>query len=372
MKKLLFLLVSVVAVAAITLSGCFLFEGGEKRGQLDTTGIPVIELGKEETLIRDKAFTASGKIELYDLEFESAAQVKLFRYKAYYNGTYNFSVTPACNVSIYAHTGNIVTDWWEKLPCKQDLYAGLEYSIEIKLNDSAYVGKPLKLKVETPSTQTKDISDCVSFSDEYVKGEKAYYSFTATRNGEHSFTFNGFNGFGRMKYYKNNQQILDTAWATKSINLKKGDNLTIEVTPPKDYNKKIYGIVQQPAIATDITETLKESGCVILEIKPVFYDQQILFSISADEQTQYYVSNAEVGVQCKGKKHSLLHGYGATAFKTGDSWVNNGNLAYRTLTINGGTSATVKINGPGKNDDRKYFLTVWKVGTEMRYLDYSE
>lgn len=80
------------------------------------------------------------------------------------------------------------------------------------------------------------------------------------------------------------------------------------------------------------------------------------------------MSNAEVGVQRKGKRYSCIYGYGATEFKSGDSWVYD--FSCNVLTVKGGTSATVEIEGPGENDDKKYFLTVWKVGTEMHYLDY--
>lgn len=373
MKKLLNCIVASLIVAVFFVSGCFLFGGGgEKRGRLDTADIPVIELGDEDGLLKDKTFTSSATYGMYDFTFASSADVKLFKYRAYYNGTYNFSVYPACDVSIYIHSGNIITDWWQELPCKHDLNKGLEYSIEIRLNDGEQANKELSLRIDTPSTETKDISDCYNFIDEHVQGETAYYSFTAVRDGKHYFTFNGFDGKGRVKVFKNNQQISDTAWATTSIDLKTGESVAVQVTPPKSYAQSIYGIVKHPAPTVDITEKLKEKQCVILKLTPVYEEHGVIIKVRAgDGDETYQISKWDVGAQLDGGRPELMAGYGELDFKIGDSWRGNRDGA-QNLFVDGGSSATFEIKGPSKVDDKKYYLTVFKNGVDKTYHEYID
>ena len=190
----------IVAFLLILITFSFLLAScapEETRGELDKTNITVLEVGMDSSLIKEKVFSSETSKLHYSFRFGSTIDVQSIRFRAYYDGKYKFNMADGYKASIYAHTGSITTDFWEDLPCEQSLKAGYEYTIEIKIHNASDVNKDLTLEVETPATNTKDISDCISFVDDYFSyflkdGElyrldRRHPSFTDMKKGEELF-----------------------------------------------------------------------------------------------------------------------------------------------------------------------------------------
>lgn len=371
-KKLIALLCLIVAVCCFTLafSGCF---GKEKRGELDRTDIHVVTVGNEKDLIRNKAFTKNGAEETKIFNFSNKL-VQLFKFRARYDGTYTFKVEPECKMSIYIHSGNIVTDWWQELPCKQELYGGLEYSIEVKLGDEAYLNQDLQMKITTPPTDDKDISDCVSFVDDYTKGDVMYYNFTAESKGKYTFGINDFVGEGTIEIWENGRCFNYTGWGEISKSFTAGEQVTYKIKPDSYSKTTISGYVKRPPITEDITEALNEKGCLILELKPVFKEQIMKIGlIAGNEPIDITLSCIDVGVKYDGRDYHFLNGYGLAIYKKGDTWYYMTN-DYEEVdyTVEAGKTLEIELKIPSYHNGNSYFLTVFKKGVEKHYLEYPE
>lgn len=369
MKRLLCLIISLMLVCC-SLASCSMVKE-EKRGQLDTTNVPTVDLGGYESLEAKRTFSDKRSFSEYSFTFKSTSDVQSFKYKAYHTGTYTFSVEQNCDFSVYVHGGNLVTDWFEKAPCTYDLNANYEYTIEVKLGDSSYLNTPIKLKVTTPNTSVQNITGCRSFVDDWT-GETEYYTFTAPVAGKYTFTIKN-NGQVNMI---NNGEVVDyTGWDTWSKEFKKGATMIIELERMhrKDI-KTVYGYVQYPTETIDITSIVKENPSVALKYEPLWADREVILTLSPSETTTYVVSNTDVGVRRTLEKRAIggtsEYFYADEGYGIVDMYVENYHVerGSRTITVQAGETATIKICGVDeKSLDKEYYITIFEQDIEKTY-----
>ena len=341
----------------------------ETRGELDKTNITVLEVGMDSSLIKEKVFSSETSKLHYSFRFGSTIDVQSIRFRAYYDGKYKFNMADGYKASIYAHTGSITTDFWEDLPCEQSLKAGYEYTIEIKIHNASDVNKDLTLEVETPATNTKDISDCISFVDDYVKGELMYYTFVAPTAGK--YTINIPNSSNIKIYNGDGKYLEQTGWGKWSSEFAKGAMVKLEVKMKSDITK-VTGTVEHPGPVVDISEQLLEKGCLILKYTPMYADEIVKLQINVSENTPIVVSNRDVGVQVKGSNSTQKSGYGIVHFRMGDgSWVTNFGEGEHYTTVEPGTTATIEMKYSAIPKENEYYLTVFLQSVEKVYLPYE-
>lgn len=370
MKKATVIFVLFVAFAIFVFTLYWCFGRVVNRGVLDTTDIPVANIGEEADLIRNKTFAKNTEEQTQDFYF-STILVQSFKFRAMYDGTYTFSVQPEGALSVYMHTGNLITDWWQELPCIQPLYGGLEYTIEVKLNDTSYLNQNLQIKIVSPPTNTKNISDCVSFTDPYTKGDIMYYDFTATRDGEYTFRFADFLAKGDIRAWKEGRRLTNTAWGGWSKKFTVGEHIRFEIEPYSNYNKPtLEGFILHPPLIEDISEAFNEKNCLILDMKPVSGDDQIMFvSLTASNSPLDIVISAhDVGKKEERKnQYFTVKGYGTPYFKIDDKWYNDDSVDY---SLGEGDTLTIEIKVQHYESTTHFCLFIYEKSVERTYLEF--
>lgn len=369
MKRILCLIISLILIC-LSLASCSLIKE-EKRGPLDTTDVNFMGLGGYESLETARTFSEKKSFSEQTFTFKSKADVQSFRYRAYHTGTYTFSVDPNCDFSVYVHGGNLITDWFEKTPCTYDLNANYEYTIEVKLNDEAYLNQPIKLRVTTPNTSEQNITGCRSFVDDWT-GETEYYTFTAPADGKYSFTIKNN---GQMKIINKGKVIDYTGWDTWSHEFKKGATITIMLNYMHDKSvKTVYGYVKYPSETIDITSMVNENPALALKYEPLWEKREVKLTLSPSQTTTYVISNTDIGVTKTLEKSVIGHskeyynceeGYGIVPLKV-EHW--NVERGEQTITVQAGETATIIINGVDeKSLNKDYYITIFTKGTEKSY-----
>ena len=370
MKKL-GCLALVMALLVTSLASCSILGAGGNRGALDMTDIPVIEVGNDESLEQNRTFSEQKISSDRVFTFNSTADVQSFRYKAYYTGTYTFTADPNCGLSVYVHGGNIITDWFAATPCTYDLNANYEYTIEVKINDEAYVGTPVTLVVSTPNLSEQVITGCRSFADTWT-GETEYYTFVAPRTGEYTFTIENV---GRMNIISGGKVIDYTGFDSWTREIKAGGAITIEVERMHTSGtQKINGSIKYPPVTIDITELLEENSCIALKFTPMWKDWPLTLEFSLSETKSLVISNTDVGVQSvsgmgRDPRYDCLSGYGIVECRIDGIKLDS----YRTIVAKQGEKRTLTLSGLSNvNDGKEYYITIFASDVTKSYLDYKE
>ena len=357
------LLSITLLLSLLLLYGC---SGTNKRGALDISDVPVLEVDSNEGLAENKSFTRESSKTMHDFVFDKASDVQSFKYRAYHNGTYKLTSYPAGALSFYTHTGNVVTDFWENTPSTEELERGREYIVEVKLTDAKYVGQEVTLVVETPNTAVKDISNCASFTDEtYEKGELLYYTFTAPSTGEYTFTIENNS---KVEMYKNGEQFDSTGWDTWSLELKQDTTVEFKVEMDTRYvSDTVRGSVEHPTREIDITELMKEKGCLAIKCITYSESQELIFTLKYTSRNSVTVSGADVGIQMSGGELIPADGYTAVDFKSGsnNAWRKDENV-YAIQK-----DKTIKVTVKKSDVTRDGYITFFYSAADKSYLPFS-
>ena len=370
MKKLSCLIL-IIALLITSLPSCGMFGAEEKRGGLDLTNVPVIEVGNDETLEQNRTFTEEKISSDRVFTFSSLSDVQSFKYQAHYTGTYTFTADPACGLSVYVHGGNIITDYFKETPSTYDLNANYEYTIEVKISSEAYINTPVTLTVSTPNLSEQIITGCRSFSDTWT-GETEYYTFVAPRTGEYTFTIQNV---GRMNIISGGKVIDYTGFDSWTKEIKAGGKITIEVERMHTSGEqKINGSIKYPPVTLDITELLEENSCIALKYTPMWKDWPLTLEFTLSSNKSLVISNTDVGVQCVSKTGSNLNfdclaGYGIVDCKIDGIKLENA----RTIVAKQGEKRTLLLSGLSDvNDGKEYYITIFASDVIKSYLDYKE
>ena len=362
-----FFLLPLLLCLCLLLPGCG--KGEDQRGRLDTTSIPVVEI-QQEALEVKRTFSSEKSSSTQTFTFSSASDVQSFRYCAYYTGTYTFTAT--CGLSVYVHGGNLVTDWFEAVPCTYDLKANYEYTIEVKLNDAACVDQPVTLTVTTPNISEQSITGCRSFEDTWT-GEDEYYTFVAPRAGKYSFTIEGV---GEMEIISNGKVIATTGWDTWSKEFPKDGKITIHIKYMQSKSTtKVLGSITYPPEVIDITDVLEENPCVVLKYKPQHEEQDLVLEFTLPQTKKLLFSNTDVGVQwfvegglfgSDQKQYRCTEGYGILNCRIGERELSGDYIM--TATAKEKYTISIKTEADGK----EYYLTVFSPDAVKTYLPYED
>ena len=364
-----------VLLCALAVFGVACTDAPENRGRMDTSDVYTMEVGQDSSLEKGRTFSETNSSRTETFTFTRASDVQSFRYRAYYDGTYKFHVEPACKFEVYVHSGSIVTDWWQEAPCDQDLSAGYEYTIEVRVTTTEHLNEPINLVITTPNTSTKDITGCYSFVDDYT-GDLEYYTFTAPRAGKYKFTIKDVNA---MDFLNSNGKVIDyTGWDSWSKELSKGYQLTIKIKRMDFKSGKLYGYVEYPPEDIDVTDIVAQHGIVAFKFTPMWAEQSVNLVISPSASKSYTISNGDVGVQeivsqsffgSVDYLYSTMLNYARVNYQLGDK--KPGEDGILTTTLQSGEKAKITLKAESKLDEKERWLTICEKGTEKTYLPYE-
>ena len=290
MKKLVVLLICFVFL----LSSCFLIQNSESKEPfryLDLDKTTMIESTFDDSLIENLSFNDDAETESISIKFSSL--VVSFKYQSFVNGTFSFSCSDKnANIDILVHTGSILGDNFISLPCTEDLNAGYEYTIEVMAKSTSMLGKTYDLEISAPATKEKNISNCISFTDFYDKGETLYYQFTPKKDGYYNFSVENNN---TITLFENGKNVDQTGWGSYGRVFEVGNSYTFKVIMKSSISSgKIKGRLLHPANPLDVSNILKENGGVIIKFNPYYKNQTMKISFIAPNSHDYIFSTNDM------------------------------------------------------------------------------